>query len=169
MSQLPIVRPILWQACIPQLLVGAFCCWVGWKWLGNARGIVLGSGVYLAYSLGSRQILARHHRRGIGLYKRGEFAAAIQAYLASYTFFDRYRWLDDYRSIFMMTPGAMAYREMALVNIAFCYAQLGNGPQAIAYYERTLQEFPGNGTAEAALRMLAAAQTIPAAAGDSRA
>ena len=48
----------------------------------------------------------------------------------------------------------MNYREMALCNIAFCYGQIGNGTKAIEFYQKTLVEFPENGIAESALKML---------------
>lgn len=48
----------------------------------------------------------------------------------------------------------MAYREMALINMGFCYAQTKQGDKARDCYKRTLQEFPGNQIAEAALNML---------------
>jgi Tfp pilus assembly protein PilF len=51
----------------------------------------------------------------------------------------------------MLTHAAMPYREMALINIAFCYSQLGNVGQAKAYYQRTLQEFPTSSMARTAL------------------
>lgn len=99
-------------------------------------------------------LLARAHRHGIHLSHQHRFAEAIVEYEASYDFFSRHRWLDDYRSIFMMTPGAMSYREMALVNIAFAYSQLGDGTKAIEYYRRALDEFPDNQIALAALKMM---------------
>ena len=43
---------------------------------------------------------------------------------------------------------------MALLNIAFCYSQKGNGSKAKEYYEKTLQQFPGSEMAKSALRML---------------
>ena len=43
---------------------------------------------------------------------------------------------------------------MALCNIAFCYSQIGNGTKAIAFYKKTLEEFPENGLAHSALKML---------------
>lgn len=54
----------------------------------------------------------------------------------------------------MMTPGAMCYREMALINIAFAHGQIGNGNKAKEFYQRTLDEFPNNIMASAALKMI---------------
>ena len=43
---------------------------------------------------------------------------------------------------------------MALLNIAFCHAQLGNGELAKEYYQKTLHEFPDSGMAKASLNMI---------------
>ncbi|HEX7447932.1 MAG TPA: hypothetical protein VF306_10325 [Pirellulales bacterium] len=61
-----------------------------------------------------------------------------------------------------MSSSAISYREMALCNIAFCYAQLGNGENAELYYRRTLDEFPDSGLADAALRMIESVRQRPA-------
>lgn len=82
------------------------------------------------------------------------FAEAIREFEASYAFLSRYRWLDDYRCVFLMSPAAMTYREMALINIAFSYSQLGDGAKTVEYYRRTLNEFPENQMARAALSMI---------------
>jgi hypothetical protein len=57
-----------------------------------------------------------------------------------------------------MTPGAMSYREMALVNIAFCYVQIGDGVQARLSYEKCLERFPRSEIALSTLRMMDAAE-----------
>ena len=45
----------------------------------------------------------------------------------------------------------MCYREMALVNIAFCCAQVGDGKLRRDFYDACLARFPGNGLAAAAI------------------
>ncbi len=151
----PTFRPISWIATIPQFLAGAAAILAVWAVTGSVqKGILYGAAIYLAYSFGSRLLLAGSHRRGMQLTHQHRFEDAIKEYESSYDFFSRHRWLDDYRSILMMTPAAMCYREMALVNIAFAYSQLGDGAQSIAYYRRVLEEFPRNQMAPAALKML---------------
>jgi TolA-binding protein len=48
----------------------------------------------------------------------------------------------------------MTYQEMALVNIAFCYGQLGDGSNAKKYYQQTISEFPESGMAQAGLNLM---------------
>jgi len=58
----------------------------------------------------------------------------------------------------MMSPSAMSFREMALINIAFAHSQIDNGEKAKHYYQRALDEFPNNGMAIVALRMIESAE-----------
>jgi len=48
------------------------------------------------------------------------------------------------------------YRVMALLNAAFCHAQLGDAGKAIELYKDVLVESPGNTLAMTSLRMLGA-------------
>ena len=88
------------------------------------------------------------------LLRIGQYPEAIARFEASYIFFTRHVWIDRYRSIVMMSPSAASYREAALINIAFCYAQIGQGAEAKNYYLRTLHEFPESGLAKAALTLI---------------
>lgn len=99
-------------------------------------------------------LVARDHRVGVGLVKSQRFEEAIPKFQDSLKFFDRYPWIDRYRSIVLMSPSAAGYREMALANIAFCYGQIGDGEQSRHFYEECLRRFPDSGLASSALRML---------------
>ena len=154
-SNAPIVRPTAWISVIPHLLIMSGL-------VGLARtlftvhwssALYLGLGIFLLYSLGSRAVLAREHKAGIRCTKKGDFAGAIPHYERSYDFFERHRWVDRWRYVTMLSSGQYAYREMALVNIAFCYSQMGDGKRATEYYRRALKEFPDSTLAQAGLRM----------------
>ncbi|MFO1522653.1 MAG: tetratricopeptide repeat protein [Kiritimatiellia bacterium] len=45
----------------------------------------------------------------------------------------------------------MSFREMALVNLAVCHAQIGNGTKSKQYYQQALAEFPKSALAQMAL------------------
>jgi hypothetical protein len=158
-GRVPIVTSISWWATIPQFAALAICCAVGYWLLRSPRGVMVGAAVYLAYSFGSRSLIPWYHRRGVRLSRHGRFAEAIPQHQTSYDFFTRHAWLDRYRAIVMMSPSAMSFREMALLNIAFAYAQLGDGAKAKEFYRRALEEFPGSAMAVAALRMIDAAES----------
>ena len=160
MTSPPVVRPISWIAAIPQFIALALAAGIG-VLLSPANwtlGMTCGAGVYVLYSFGSRAMITRDHRAGIVLNSQRRFADAIPYFQRSFEFFDRHDWIDRYRSIVLMTPGAISYREMALVNIAFCYVQIGDGVQACMSYERCLKRFPRNEIALGTLRMMDAAQ-----------
>lgn len=153
-SRVPTVRPISWPATIPQLLALTVSVVAGWLMTTSPAGVAVGAAAYVTYSIGSRRLIPRDHRRGIRLSQSQCYQKAIHAHEQSYRFFTRHSWLDRYRAITMMSPAAMCYREMALLNIAFAYSQIGDGEKAKEYYQRALSEFPGNGMASAALRMI---------------
>ena len=54
----------------------------------------------------------------------------------------------------MLSASGMSYREMGMVSLGFCYAQLGDGLNARKNYEDCLRDYPNNGMADSALRML---------------
>lgn len=154
MNRLPVVKQLSWLAALPQFVAIGCAMATGIYISPTSNGIILGAAAYLAYSIGSRLFIARDHRRGMRLVRQRQFEAAINAYEDSYAFFARNAWIDQYRALILMSPSAISYREMALCNIAFCYAQLGNGKEAEAYYRRALDEFPNSGLAACALRMI---------------
>jgi hypothetical protein len=140
---------------VPQLLaavvaIGAFGLVLGF---GRAS-LMWGAGTYLVYSFGSRAFLARHHRSGMSALRAGAYTDAMEHFHASYRFFSAHPWIDEHRAFTMMSPSAASYREMALLNVAFCHAQLGDGAEAKAVYERVSNEFPDSPLAEAALRLI---------------
>ena len=154
MSRVPVVRQISWIAVFPQLAALGGAMAIGVYVTRTPNGILVGCAAYLTYSIGSRILIARHHRRGMRFYRNQQYEAAISAYEDSYDFFARNSWIDRLRSVVMMSPSAISYREMALCNIAFCYSQLGDGAKAQAYYRQALDEFPNSGLAASALRMI---------------
>lgn len=119
-----------------------------------ATSLLIGSALYLSYSITSRTLITRLHKRGIKLSKDGDYETAIAQYKRSYDFLVRHPWIDRYRSIVFLNASAISYREMALVNIAFCYSQLGDSDSCRAYYEKALREFPDSSIAKMSLRAI---------------
>ena len=146
---------------VPQLLVLGLICW-GYYLTGVAEFVLVGALTYLLLSLGLRNLLAPDHRRGIRQVRQHRFQEAILDFEKSYAHFTRHAWLDKYRFIFLLSSSQLSYREMALCNIAFCYSQIGDGQKAIAYYTRTLTDYPDNGMVQAGLKMLQSVDKLPA-------
>jgi tetratricopeptide (TPR) repeat protein len=153
----PVVREWTWKLAIPQFVVQglliAASVLLFWPTYGFLA-ISFGALIYLLYSYGSRFLLLRHHRSGRAFTDRGDYPKAIEAFKQSYRFFSSHVWMDEYRSLTMMTPVRQTFREMALVNIAFCYVQLGDVQQAKAHYQRALEEFPSSTMAQLGLDTL---------------
>jgi tetratricopeptide (TPR) repeat protein len=156
-SGTPIIRQINWLAialhlCIFVALVFLF------QFLEVGVPSLLAIAAYLALAYLLRFFLAKYHRYGMMFIKRNDFEHAIPYFENSYEYFQEKPWLDRFRIFFLLSSSRISYKEMALVNIAYCYSQLGDGAQAKAYYERTLKEFPDSEIAKAGLNMLQAAE-----------
>jgi hypothetical protein len=152
-SSLPIVRQIAWLSLLPQLVVMA-------GMVAAARALrfhnpFLAAAVpYFLLSLILSRVIPTHHRAGMRLFKQERFAEAIPKFQESYSFFVKHPWLDRWRAIFLLSAGRISYREMALLNVAFCLAQSGQRTQSLAAYKRTLAEFPDSKMAQTAIRMI---------------
>ena len=156
-SGTPIIRQINWFALIPQL--GLFIGFIFiFKFQGLSNPSLVALAAYLILVYGLRFFLAKYHRYGMMFLKRNEFEAAIPYFENSYEYFSEKPWLDRFRAIFLLSSSRISYKEMALVNIAYCYSQLGNGKKAKVYYERALQEFPESEIAKASLNMINSAE-----------
>ena len=115
---------------------------------------------YLVLSYGLNNFIPLDHRTGMRLVNKKEFENAIPYFQKSYDFFSKYSWLDKYRYIMLLSSSKMCYREMSLTNIAFCYSQIGQGNKAIEYYNRTLEEYPENDMAKAAINLIQSVDNI---------
>jgi len=155
----PIVHQIAWISLLPQIALLLFLILLTSVLFGPSSPapdfVIL---FYLLYPILSRKFIAHNHRRGIKLFKTGAYAPAIQEFEKSYAFFMRHPWIDKYRFLLLLSSSKISYAEMALVNIAFCYSQMGDGDNAKLYYEKTLEQFPKSGMAKAALQMIASAR-----------
>lgn len=152
----PVIRLMAWVSVISQMAVMlALVTLASWLQFSPYLGIV----VYLGLSIGLRSLLTRDHRRGMFLVRRGQYAEAISLFEQSYRFFSRFVWLDRWRYLLLLSSNRMSYREMALVNMAFCYTQIGEGKQAQVLYQRALDEF-GSAIAQVALKMMESVKNI---------
>jgi tetratricopeptide (TPR) repeat protein len=152
-SNIPIVRQVGWLSVIPQLLLITLLI-LFYHFIGSERAMLLGALTFLVITFGLRYIVAIKHRKGIRLTKQHKFAEAIPYFQQSVEFFSKHNWVDKYRYLTLMSSSKMTYKELAFCNIAFCYCQIGEGLKAKEYYQLTLKEYPENGMAIAALKML---------------
>ena len=152
-SGTPIIRQINWFALVLHLcILVALVVLFQFLQVGAPSLMAIATYLVLAYFL--RFFLAKYHRYGMMFIKRNEFEHAIPYFEKSYEYFEKKPWLDRFRAIFLLSSSRISYREMALVNIAYCYSQLGDRAQAKAYYERALKEFPDSAIAKAGLNIM---------------
>ncbi len=102
----------------------------------------------------SRSYFRRYHSKGIMAVKSQNYQDAIDNFKLSYDYLKRQSWIEKLDFITLLNTSKYKYSEMALMNIAFSYTQLGDKLGAVAWYEKVIKDFPDNGTAVAALRML---------------
>ena len=151
----PIVRQIAWISLIPQLVIMLILIITASMIFGPSSPVIdIIILLYFLYPFISRKLIACNHQNWKKLFKSGSYAQAINEFEKSYAFFTRHQKIGKYRFIALFSASKISYKEMALLNIAFCYSQKGNGSKAKEYYEKTLQQFPGSEMAKSALRML---------------
>lgn len=158
-SKSPIVRQIAWLSLLPQLIL-IFCFIAFAHLIGFQSYLLFGALIYLAISFLLRFGIPFYHRKGVSLIKKGLFLEAISFFEKSYSFFKRNAWIDKYRYIILLSSSRISYTEMALLNIAFCYGQSGDGKRSKEYYKKTLSEFPDSEIAKASLRMFESAKEL---------
>jgi tetratricopeptide (TPR) repeat protein len=148
------IKQVDWISIIPQLLVAVMLI-APWSLLGFRmnESILIGCICYLILSRGIRVFIGQDQRKGIQLVHAGAFQKAIEHFKKSYIFFKKHEWVDQYRYIVLLSSSKISFREMALVNIAFCYSQLGNSEKSLEFYAQALKEFPSSNIAKTALKM----------------
>ncbi len=158
-SSKPIVKQIRFISIVPQLSFMGLIMFIYFIFEAGDP-IIYGAITYLIISVIVRRMIPKYHRKGIILYKKGLYEEAIPEFQKSYDFFRKYRWIDKYRFIILLSSSRISYLEMAMINMAFCYAQLGNGTKSKELYEKALKEFPDSEMAKTSLKMFDAAKEI---------
>lgn len=158
-SKVPIVKQVGWLSVLPQLAVLVVLIILAGLF-GFNRPVPIGVILYLAIFYLLRFQVPKHHRRGISLFKKKAFSEAIQHFQKSYDFFKRNMWIDNYRYITLLSSSRVSYTEMALLNMAYCYSQIGKGQESLKFYKKSLDEFPDSEMAKAALKMFESAKNV---------
>lgn len=153
-SNVPTIRQIAWISLVPQFLLMGIFVYLLLYLLNFTNALLFGALAYLILSFGLRNFIAQDHRKGISLVKQQKYADAIPCFEKSVEFFSQNNRIDQFRFLTMLSSSKMSYREMGLCNIAFCYSQTGNKPKSIEFYRQTLADYPENGMAKAALKMI---------------
>ncbi len=154
MRKFPVARQMSWQSIISQfILLAVFMVITDYIGGFSSLGLLIGVLIYALYYLLVKFTLEHNINDGLKLINKGEFNQAISKFEAAYEFFSRHPWLDRWRFLFLHTS-TLNYREMALINIAVCFSQTGDGKRSKQYYQRALAEFPDSMLAQVALKAI---------------
>lgn len=149
---LDLFRQVNWSVFLPHgIFVALLTFLLTLTGLETDLAILAGAVVYLGLSMLLQRLVPFHHRIGFKLLMEKEYLAAAQAFQNSWYFFNKNKWLDEYRSVFMLSATKMSYREMALINRSLCFWQMGDTDKAKISYSEVLKYFPNSKMAKDAI------------------
>jgi hypothetical protein len=149
---LDIFRQVNWIVFIPHgillTLITLLLLSLGVK---NDLALLVAAFIYMGLSMLLHAVIPTNHRLGITLLKQGNFEAAKKSFDKSYEYFTRNKWLDDYRSIFILSASKMSYKEMAMINAALCLLRMDDLVNSKMAYQKVLTQFPDSFMAKNAI------------------
>ena len=149
---MPVIHQIAWVSLILQLLIVAI--FIGAATYFNVpKPILAATLAYIVLAALIRLLLTSHHRRGMHYARQNRLELAIVEFQRSYEFFHRHTWLDEMRYIFLLSTSRVSYREMGLLNLAYCDLWADRGEDAVRTYLRTIEEFPQSGLAWTGIKL----------------
>jgi tetratricopeptide (TPR) repeat protein len=141
--KIPVIRNTCYSCFIAQIAILLFIILVLF-FLNVTHYLILGISLYFLLSIYLKVLIPKWHRKGIFYLKKGELQAAILAFQKSYDYFQKNSWIDQYRAFTLFSTSQLSYSEMALMNIVFCYEQLGDKKSARKYLAILRKQFPDN-------------------------
>lgn len=152
-SKVPVYSQISWPSFIVQMMI-IFIFSLIFEKLSISEPILIASLLYIIVAFILRKTITKDHRNGMRILKQHQYFESIPYFEKSIVFFEQNAWIDTNRFITLFSYSKISYKEMALCNIAFAYSQIGEGENAIIYYEKVKAINPSNGLAIAGLNML---------------
>jgi tetratricopeptide (TPR) repeat protein len=155
-QQVPLVRNINYPVFFLQLLLVTATI-VGFVWLfwpEWGTGSLVGLIVLVVYVKGMQWYLMRYHQAALKLIRAGKFDEALVPLQKALEFYTEHPGLDRWRHVLMATASRFSLREVAMMNIAYCFGQIGDKEKMIKHYERLASEYPDNMAAQNTLRFI---------------
>ena len=149
---IPVIHQIAWVSLFLQLLIIAIFIGAA-NYFGVIKPILAATLAYLIMAIVIRLFLTSHHRRGMHYAREGRQELAIAEFQKSYEFFHRHPWLDEMRYIFLLSTSRTSYREMGMLNMAYCDLWQDRGEDAVRTYLRCVEEFPDSGLAWTGIKL----------------
>ncbi|MBA7537036.1 hypothetical protein ES705_29302 [subsurface metagenome] len=142
-KKIPVIRNTNYTYFIPQIAILIFIIFI-LNFLNVSHYLLLGVSLYFLLSIYLKVLIPKWHRKGIFYLKKGELHGAILSFQKSYEYFQKNAWVDQYRAFILFSTSQLSYSEMALMNIIFCYEQMGDKKMAQKYHKILRQQFPDN-------------------------
>jgi len=141
--KIPIIRHTNIFFFIPQLAILLALVFI-LKLLMVPHYILMGVSLYFLLSIYLKVLIPKWHRKGAFYLKKGELREAIICFQRSFDYFQKYSWIDQYRAFTLFSTSQLSYAEMALMNIIYCYEQLGDQKNAKKYHKILQEKYPNN-------------------------
>lgn len=148
------MRQINWWAMLPQLVLMVGTMTLLEYGLGIEGGALIGAMAFIAIVFLLQWMIPHHHRQGLALIRQNNFTEAFLCFQESYDYFTKNAWMDNYRAFVIFSVSRISYKEMALLNMAYCVLQMKEVEKAKKLYERTLEEYPNSEMAKIAIDFL---------------
>jgi len=142
-SKIPVIRNTNYLYYVPQIAILLLFIFILY-FSGSEHYLIIGFSLYFLLSIYLKVLIPKWHRKGIFYLKKGSLQAAIIAFQKSYDYFQRYSWVDQYRAFTLFSTSQFSYSEMALMNIIWCFEQLGDTKNAKKYHNLLREKFPDN-------------------------
>ena len=142
-SKIPVIRNTNYFYFIPQIAILLILIMILF-FTGSEHYLIIGISLYFLLSIYLKVLIPRWHRKGIFYLKKGNLQSAILAFRKSYEYFQRNSWIDQYRAFTLFSISEFSYSEMALMNIIWCFEQLGDKKNAMKYHNLLKEKFPNN-------------------------
>ncbi|MBN1952603.1 MAG: hypothetical protein JW801_15475 [Bacteroidales bacterium] len=142
-SKIPKIRSINYYYFIPQAAIIILLIYFFFL-LEVTHYKALGISIYFLLSIYLKVLIPKWHKKGIFLIKKGKLELAILSFQRSYDYFKRNAWIDSYRAFTLLSTSKDSYQEMALINIIYCFEQLGDKKSARKYHQLLRERFPDN-------------------------
>ncbi|MBN1696130.1 MAG: tetratricopeptide repeat protein [Spirochaetales bacterium] len=152
-SHIPTIKQTHVVAIVVQIII-LILLMLGFSQINSYYIVFITTGLFVVLVIILKYRIPHYHRKGISFIKKGKWEEALFCFEQSYIFFKTYGWIDRYRFFTLLSASKTSFTEEALLNKAFCLARLGRTEESIQTYKKVLGDFPHNGLAKNALRMM---------------
>jgi tetratricopeptide (TPR) repeat protein len=142
-SKTPVIRHTNIFFYIPQIAILLALIFI-LKLFDIPHYLLMGISLYFLLSIYLKVLIPKWHRKGVYYLKKGELKDAIMCFQRSYNYFQKNAWIDQYRAFTLFSTSQISYAEMSLMNIIYCYEQLGDKQNAKKYHKILQEKFPNN-------------------------